>query len=42
MKQDMFLLVANAALDSESANGGRPMEGTIHFDLVRGAARKEG
>ena len=42
MKQGMFLPAANAALDSGSANGGRPMEGTRHFDFVRGAAGKEG
>lgn len=41
MKQDMFLPAANAALDSVTANGGKPMEGILHFDFVRGAAWKE-
>lgn len=38
MKQNMFLPAAAAALDSGSD---RPMDGTIHFDLVRGAAWPE-
>lgn len=38
VKQDMFLPAAVAALDSGSD---RPMDGTIHFDLVRGAAWPE-
>ena len=41
MKQDMFLPAANAALDSVTANGGKPMDGILHFDFVRGAAWPE-
>ena len=41
MKQDMFLPAANAALDSATANGGKPMDGILHFDFVRGAAWPE-
>ena len=38
VKQRMFLPAANAAIDSASA---RPMDGTIHYDFVRGAAWPE-
>ncbi|KAL9130125.1 MAG: hypothetical protein Q9217_001599 [Psora testacea] len=42
MKQNMFLPAANAALDSVfNSNGGKPMEGILHFDFVRGCAWKE-